>query len=392
MDCFLHIGLQKCGSTSLQAWGAANRELLKNVGVLFPSSLSNNNRYAHNRFVSICSQFHRESDFSIDTGAKTASEFETWKKGAIAEFKTELQTAKEQGIERVFISHENLSKLDKDSIAFASEFLEEMFDRVFVFGYLRPPVSLVQSWISTRAKNGRGDFEPFLSGFSAQIDKSIQNWSGFGSKVEWHSLTKVRDTINHACQLLEVDRTTDFETPNENVSLSAKSVELLGHLSLPRKQSGRRNRFRKTYLEELPSGVKPKLSRSQAKAIQNRHTEEIARIMELCPHLTEDDLLVDVSKYPEHANFGTAPPTYVDELKYVVTRLNAEVAYQKVRAELASADLHIKETAPLKAKRCLARANAFLVDLQNSDLDSLSAPTKPLEKRLNRLKTHLAKL
>jgi len=107
MKCVVHVGMQKCGSTSLQRWLFVNRAALLERGLLCPQSLGGTPQQA---LTAIGMGFEADHWVIEDTGAQSPHEFDAWKAETLDRFRQEIEDAS-ACLETVVISHENLSNL-----------------------------------------------------------------------------------------------------------------------------------------------------------------------------------------------------------------------------------------------------------------------------------------
>lgn len=89
--CLLHIGLEKTGSTSLQALLAANRDDLARRGILYPRSAGRSN---HLHLVTACLDFGAKDNIKADHLAVTGMDEAEWRQRFLSEFDSELRTGR----------------------------------------------------------------------------------------------------------------------------------------------------------------------------------------------------------------------------------------------------------------------------------------------------------
>lgn len=148
--CWLHVGMHKTGSTSVQV------------------TLSSAGRIPGWRYL-LAGRRANLGQSLYAMLAADAREFHTFvKKGASdAEVKREgewLRRALEREIrgcreENLILSAEALSIIDRPGIASLREFLSPLCDEVRVIGYVRPPLAFKVSHFQQRVKHGLGTFD-----------------------------------------------------------------------------------------------------------------------------------------------------------------------------------------------------------------------------------------
>lgn len=147
--CWIHIGMHKTGSSSVQQnlarvaepvdWCLLSIGGRPNMGPALHAMLS---REPHK-----CHWFAKSGDSSEVVARKG----KRWRK--------ELQKAvAELTVENCIISAEALSTFNKESITALRDFIAPLFDEVRVIGYVRPPVAFKISRFQENVKHGNGKF------------------------------------------------------------------------------------------------------------------------------------------------------------------------------------------------------------------------------------------
>lgn len=148
--CWLHIGMHKTGTTSLQA-------NLKRIGstsewkyICVGGKLHMNTPF-HAMFATDPFKYHWFAKQGITPEALS-------EKGA--KLRERLATAiSKSRAETIIMSAEALPLIDKAGIARLKEFLDPLFDEIRVIGYVRPPVSFKISIFQEMVKGGRSKFD-----------------------------------------------------------------------------------------------------------------------------------------------------------------------------------------------------------------------------------------
>ncbi len=148
--CWLHIGMHKTGTTSLQS-------TLKKIGgrpawkyICIGGSLHMNTPF-HAMFATDPFKYHWFAKQGISPEDLREKGARLRERLAAAISQTRRQT--------IIMSAEALPLIDADGIARLKDFLDPLFDEVRVIGYVRPPVSFKISIFQEMVKGGRGKFE-----------------------------------------------------------------------------------------------------------------------------------------------------------------------------------------------------------------------------------------
>ena len=394
MECFVHIGLQKCGSSTLQAWFSSNFDRLLEKGILYPKSFRNNkgdiyqDKYnVHRNFITVAGK--TKKSLLAESNSASVDDF-------IRVFDKELQLARNAKVKKCFISNEDLSRFNSKRAHQTLEFLSERFDKVTVLAFIRPLEELIESLISTRALNGSLDFTKTVN-TKIKIGNMIDSWSNSQNRSIWMSLREFPDVIDGVCRVLKIDRGEFEEVPRQNVALNALAVNLLGHLGLPRFFGKNPNRLRNNYLNEIPLTNKPRISRAIAENIQERHAESVEMALQKCKNLKISDLRSDLSQYPKEANFQFDAPPYLEEVRYVVERLNVETWLQRLNNLLLNAEnMKISGDRP-KARSVINKSIRLMDSLKKQKSPAIKHPNvtqqlKNLEVKAKKLRAELERL
>ncbi|MEO8927082.1 MAG: hypothetical protein ABI306_07945 [Caulobacteraceae bacterium] len=151
-ECILHIGVEKTGSTSVQATLSKNRQKLRAHGVLYPEALGEKNHVKAYAFASESGVDELKSPWGLDNPA------------AIARFRNQLTAQLTQEVRaarpKVFcVSNEHCSSrlLARSEIERLADLLGGLADTVKVVVYLRRQGDALRSAYSTYIKTGGTD-------------------------------------------------------------------------------------------------------------------------------------------------------------------------------------------------------------------------------------------
>jgi hypothetical protein len=163
--CWIHIGMHKTGSTSIQVSLAKERDLAdwkyikvegrRNMGgVLYAMFASDPTRYHW---------FQKQGRTSADIVAEGARLRE--------ELGREIQKSPESNL---VISGESLTLIDEKGLVEMDAFLRNFFDEIRVIGYVRPPIGFKVSFFQQRVKHSNCDFD--FNDFQLQYRKRFKKF------------------------------------------------------------------------------------------------------------------------------------------------------------------------------------------------------------------------
>lgn len=153
MNCVLHIGLEKTGTTSIQHCLAKNKKQLKARGVLYPSCLG---ELGHVKLTAYALDDAKICDLRTGLGIKSPSAVPHFRQSVCKQLKREIA---ESGCPTLLLSNENLSsRLHQESeLRRLRELLLSSCDTITVYVYLRRQSELYNASISTAVKASSND-------------------------------------------------------------------------------------------------------------------------------------------------------------------------------------------------------------------------------------------
>lgn len=209
MNCILHIGTEKTGTTAIQDFLYQNRELLKQegYGVLTSVGMKNNRGLA-----SYAMRDNRSDDYFVAHGIVTLLNKFEHDKLVEEDFKQEIKELNDS-CHTILITSEHFHSrcVYPDEINKLKSFLMQYFKKIDVIVYLRPQVDVVTSLYSTFVRaGGIKTFDDFVISNCTKnnpyynYDELLTKWSNsFG-----HENLKVR--IFDKTHLLNGDIVSDF--------------------------------------------------------------------------------------------------------------------------------------------------------------------------------------
>ena len=188
MHCFLHIGVEKTGTTSIQKFLYLNRALLNQNGYQLTDSLSKPN----NTGITVLSLSSLKNE-EIKYFSVVSSEQKFNKKKQFLKWRIKEEVKKAKPGSKFIFSNEHMHSLlsSREEIDFLKRFLESIgFTDFTVLVFVRPIIEMVRSRRSTAFKNANINIHPRLQDASKEnfpylfnLKESFNKWiSVFGKK------------------------------------------------------------------------------------------------------------------------------------------------------------------------------------------------------------------
>lgn len=154
--CFLHIGFEKTGSTSIQAFLTGHTEALRRRGYFVPASLSRTDGFCnHMRLTAYALADHKiGGDVHQHYGISESSQIPAFRTETAERLHREIQQAADSRF--LVLSNEHLSsRIDQaEEILRLRQLLAELADTVKVIAYLRCQTGLLESVYNEAVKIG----------------------------------------------------------------------------------------------------------------------------------------------------------------------------------------------------------------------------------------------
>jgi serine/threonine protein kinase len=188
MNLILHIGIEKTGSSSIQAFLFENRKALENAGYGYIHTAG---RVDH-RDLAVAFMKHSRSDGYTRTHKIEGEEVRyAFCENVKKQLAGEVASLRNKGLHTCIISSEHLNSRFNDVIEIQglASYLQSIFDDVHVVAYVRDQRKKFPSQFSTRIKTGgtltfRTAFNNYLSSNNDFYDMSFLRWEdSFGSEA-----------------------------------------------------------------------------------------------------------------------------------------------------------------------------------------------------------------
>jgi hypothetical protein len=234
VDLYLHIGTEKTGTTSIQRFLKANRELLGRNGILYPAAPGEQN---HLGLTVAALEDKKTGPLRKIFEVRTREELRKFREALTRDLAEELKV---RPYTKAVMSGEHCSsRLVSDSeVERLKGMLSPLFDRIFIVIYIRRQDDYLLSTYSTTIKSGRT--RPLVVPTGKRVQTRYDHWQlisrwarAFGKesilcrKYEKPSL-KGGDVILDFLDATHIDQNLPFERPESlNESLDANTLEFL---------------------------------------------------------------------------------------------------------------------------------------------------------------------
>jgi hypothetical protein len=282
VDLFLHIGTEKTGTTSVQKFFKANRELLKRNGVVYPAAPGNQN---HTGLAASAQDLEKRGPLRKSLGIKNQADVLAFRAEMLTELAAELS---ERPYKTAFMSGEHCSSrlLDDAEVQWLKDELGKFFDKMHIIVYIRRQDDYLLSTYSTSVKSG--STHPLRIPPDRTIEQRYDHWDMlqrwarvFGRdkvicrKFERATL-KSGDIVDDVMDIAGIDPALGFERPQDvNEALDAETLEFLRLFNkfVPR--------FEGKDLNPLRDNIVPLLSKVSSGPLVTLGEDELDRFMAL---------------------------------------------------------------------------------------------------------------
>lgn len=395
MKLFLHIGTEKTGTTSLQNWGAANREALLEQGIFYSRSLGATN---HRRFYLAALSFDRsDKGFSVFDIKDNAGR-EKFSRDVADDLVAETVEARACGCRAFVISSEHChSRLTRyEEVENACKLVTGHFDEIEILCSLRPQIDVAVSLTSTAARMRQPVSATFFDNVTTtnlyyDYASLIERWcAAFGqSAVTILPFRKVPDTVAYLINRLDADTSTLRAAKWVNEAVDIRSMAMVNAL-ISKTGKGAFNPLVNLHLDKLNCNEKLQPGLALARTIQGRFAETNARLAASWPEVSAGELEPDWSKYdkPSNLHLLESECVFFDQMFELIQLLNGKVIVAELLEKVTDAEAKLTKGQLRMAGHITKDARRQVESLLNQN----NAPTLPsrLLQRLSKLEEKFA--
>ena len=391
MKLLLHIGTEKTGTTSLQRWGAANRETLIRQGVFYSQMLG----AVNHRKISLWAIDPEARDEGwASLGLTTRAQQDQLRATLPDDLAAEVTQARALGCHTFLISNEHCqSRLrNSDSIQRLQTMLAPLFDDITVLCCLRPQIDVAVSLASTLTRGYQRVDRSMFARIRANnkyynYEKLHLRWAPvFGDQnLHFVPFRRQPDLVDHISQLLDLDKTALTAPARFNEALDVRVMALVNVLKDARKTRPQDEGQAILPFDQLPCIEKLQPGQDIARRVQARFTPSNARLTALRPDLTAGDLEPDWARYDAPPNLSQLDRDcpFAEPLSASLALANQQVTLAQIKQKLAESERAIARDHIPEARQSLAQARSLLDNI----------PAQPsFEQQVARLKTRLSDL
>lgn len=257
MNCFLHIGTEKTGTTTVQDFFYINRKVLGLSGFHFSQTIGQKN---HRLLALSVYDLSRRDDITKRHGLDSETDLKAYQAKLKEKLRDEIMLAKKTNDTLVFSSEHIHSRLTKISeITRLRDLLRELgITQIIVIVYLRRPSAIAASLYSTSVKAGSSRQSPPPPSHSywnnaCNHQATLENYCQvFGQNFVIPRLFDTKEfpegsIVFDILEIMNIPRSSTLRYPsNSNERLSAKSLEVLRFFNkkMPKYIGGRPNFIR----------------------------------------------------------------------------------------------------------------------------------------------------
>jgi hypothetical protein len=288
---FLHIGLQKTGTTSLQQFLFDNQSLLQRQGYYYPTALGRVNHI----YLAVCNQgLNKIDDIRRSLGIKSPTDVVRAKEETLQKIQKELEDLQSPP-KHIIMSNEHVHGriVTKAEVLSLREFVSSFCETCKVVIYLRRQDQLAVSLYSTRFRAGATELAPVFPVNQLDFYDYDRRLSQFSNVFERENIIvrlfdkselKDEDLFTDFCDVVGITNNSAFRRPGVlNQPLKPEAIRLFAELNkhIPRFLNGRPNRDFSLILNAFDSlfcGHGPITDRATAMQFYERFKEGNERV------------------------------------------------------------------------------------------------------------------
>ena len=334
MKAFIHLGLEKTGTTSFQHCLFENYKYLIGKKILYPKNLGSKN---HRNLATCCLMPSKRDDHARSLQLKSQGDFDDFFSKNKSSLKSQIQDNSGASVCILSSEHFHSRLLNHQNILRFRDLIADLFEDVIFYLHLRPQVDLAVSLASTAARchsTVNSSFFTNVKPGSLYYDyfKLYTRWKEVfpGSKIKVYPY-KLRpsfmEIFKEEMLSLGPDVSDISLAKRENAALDVRAMALINALNSSSLPSEKKYRIKPSVLNLLSFEDPLRLSRDFADRFQKQFA---ISNHDLCQQLEDfpiENLHPDMSKYPEIGNLdlldkGCGCP-FSDQLNFILnSKLN----------------------------------------------------------------------
>ncbi|MCV6586613.1 MAG: hypothetical protein OIF47_13850 [Marinibacterium sp.] len=226
---FMHVGMEKTGSTSIQAALDGFDDGNVRYADLKPRSFDDVNPSGHNHAINTLASRKPMSNKRNAANGWNRKEIRDMRVDYEERIRRELSTP-----DRLLVfSGESICRLEHDEVAWLDGFMREYTDDIRALAYYREPIGLISSRFQQVVKSGRGEFltdgdDKIPTGYRSRFESFVNIYGS--DRFELRDFDEARRSehglIGDFCQQVGIDP-SQLTVPRTNESLSTEAVALI---------------------------------------------------------------------------------------------------------------------------------------------------------------------